>query len=1456
MHQESLTPGSMIKHYEVIRPIGEGGMGSVILARDTKLGRLVAIKFLIKDSGTASEDLLAEARATARCRHDNIVVIHEVDALLDRPYIVLEYLEGQTLRTWMKERSGPKAGLPIRVAVETMLPVMRALVCAHALGIVHRDLKPENVLVTATGSVKVLDFGFATRIESAGRAASESATAGTLPYMAPEQWLGEGVDAQSDLWAIGIILYELVIGAHPLAPTTVPRLMKVAHLATPMPSAHERHPDLGALGELIDWCLQKQKFKRIGSAQQLLETLERFAREAQAQARAPIEDPFAGLSAFQENDANRFFGRDSEVTEVVNRLRYEPLMAITGPSGAGKSSFIRAGVIPSLKQSDERWQTFTLRPGRQPLAVLMEILEDHAPKSRDNEDLSRVFHEQPGRLGAALRARCRHDEQRILLFIDQFEELYTLGTRPEERAAFLACLGGVADDASSPLRVVISMRSDFLDRLADDRAFGALVTRGLFLLPALNREGLRAALVKPVEGAGHRFDDDELISEMLDALGQTRSPLPLLQFTAAKLWESRDRLRKTLTRASYVAVGGIAGALSTHADMIVAGMSSGEQRIARAIVLRLVTPERTRAIVSTAELRELAEDGNAVEQVIQQLASARLLVIESVGEGATVEIVHESLIDRWGKLRQWLDESNQDTQFLARVRSAAQQWDKGGQAQGLLWRDQTATEAQQWLARKRDQSESETWLGKREDAYLRAVVALAERSRRVRRAVVAGTIAALGTVAVVVSYLAIRAADEARRAHEEARQARNATRMAAARELQNDPTLVLAILREIEGPDVPRGWAELTRWALCAGVAPIVLSHSNPVTRAAFSPDGKRIITASTDAIARIWNADGQTPPVLLRGHNGILWTAAFSSDGKRILTASVDRTIRMWDADSLAELSVLHDRIATAALSPDGQHIVGTGGDDTARIWSVDGKAEPLLLRGHQAIVPLAAFSPDGAFVVTASADKTARIWRADGTGEPIVLRGHEQSVGWAEFAPDGKRIVTASSDKTARVWNTDGASEPLILRGHDEEVSSAVFSHDGKYVVTGSSDKTARVWNANGKAVLKVLRGHDDLLRSAAFSPDDTRVVTASFDTTARVWRVDTKTEPSIIGQHGSAVRWAAFSPDGKQVVSTSAERNVLIWNVDGSGAPIVLNGHTERGMTAVFSPDGQHVATASHDKTVRVWNADGSGEPVILQGHTDRVASAMFSPDDKRIVSASDDKTIRVWNADGSGEASVFHVRDAMVRFAAFSPDGQHIVASFADKTIMVVRVDGTGEPRFIGSHEDEIITVFFSPDGEHIVSASRDKTAKVWPKDGSSAPVILRGHENWVLSAAFSPDGKQIVTASQDKTVRVWNADGTGEPLVLRSAAGGYNHAAFSPDGKRIVAASDDKTVSIWSDLEPLHGPNDPRLWTATSYCIPIERRMRILGVSASTAQADFDSCDRRVEQAQTNASTIP
>ncbi len=495
------------------------------------------------------------------------------------------------------------------------------------------------------------------------------------------------------------------------------------------------------------------------------------------------------------------------------------------------------------------------------------------------------------------------------------------------------------------------------------------------------------------------------------------------------------------------------------------------------------------------------------------------------------------------------------------------------------------------------------------------------------------------------------------------------------------------------------------------------IGHTDGIESASFSPDGKKIVTASGDHTAKVW--DGVTGKLLadLAGHTDGVESASFSPDGKKIVTASSDNTAKLWDGVTgklLLDLAGHNSAVISASFSPDGKKIVTASGDNTAKVW--DGVTGKLLtdLAGHTIAVCSASFSPDGKKIVTASYDNTAKVW--DGvTGKLLLdLAGHTSWVTSASFSPDGKKIVTASEDNTAKLW--DGVTGKLLLdlAGHTSWFTSASFSPDGKKIVTALGDNTAKVWDGVTGKLLLDLAGHTSAVISASFSPDGKKIVTASLDATPKVWDGVTGKLLTDLTGHTIAVYSASFSPDGKKIVTVSRDNTAKVW--DGATGKLLtdLTGHTKSVESASFSPDGKKIVTASGDNTAKVWDGVTGKLLLDLAGHTNSVYFACFSPDGKKIVTASEDNTAKVW-----------------------------------DGVTGKLLLDLAG-------HTYRVYSASFSPDGKNIVTASLDDTPKVWDAETGELITDLAGHTNQVISASFSPDGKNIVTASLDNTCKIWGA----------------------------------------------------------------------------------------------------
>ena len=684
-HEDWQPPGEF-DEYRLVRPLGYGHTGRVYLAHDTLLDRAVAVKFIPTVDPAALARVLVEARAAARLQHPNVATLYRVGQIDGRPYLVSEYLVGVTLDRLPR----PQPWLQVlRLGID----LARGLAAAHRRGVLHRDLKPANAVLDESGEVKLLDFGLAKLLDAPSSqdhaSSSQGALVGTPAFMSPEAWYGEEPTFRSDLYSLGVVLYELASGHTPFPSLSLHALAR-AVLQQDAPPLHQAAPGVDArFAAAVDRCLRRDPTERFASADELLEVLEAL-RARHTVTHVPEGNPYRGLQAFQEEHRALFFGRGREIRAVLERMRSSPFVLITGDSGVGKSSLCMAGVLPRVcegaLEDGRRWQVARLVPGSTPLAGIATALAPHL--MMEEAMAAQLLRTEPSAVARTLRATLG-GERGVVLHVDQLEELVTL-SEPQEAALVSELMGQLASGVAG-VRLLATVRSDFLTRLGALPGLGDALSRTLHLLRPLSRAEVREVITGPAQVKGVRFESEALITTLVESTVRAEGSLPLLQFTLAELWETRDRERGIITASALEALGGVGGALAWYADSVLDQLPPEQQLAARRLLMRLVTVEGTRARRTAPELLD-PQAGS--QEALEALIRARLVVVHESEAGATFDIAHEALLSGWARLAGWLAEATEARQLQARLELAAAEWERLERPREALWGERHLKEAQ------------------------------------------------------------------------------------------------------------------------------------------------------------------------------------------------------------------------------------------------------------------------------------------------------------------------------------------------------------------------------------------------------------------------------------------------------------------------------------------------------------------------------------------------------------------------------------------------------------------------------------------------------------------------------------------------------------------------------------------------------------------------------------------
>ncbi|BAY44986.1 WD-40 repeat-containing protein [Scytonema sp. HK-05] len=1114
-------------------------------------------------------------------------------------------------------------------------------------------------------------------------------------------------------------------------------------------------------------------------------------------------NPYQGLSAFGEEDAAFFFGRETFVNGLVQATHQEPLVAVIGPSGSGKSSVVFAGLIPQLR-GEGNWLIESFRPSHQPFYQLASALvRQLEPEIGETEKLRSAtglaVDIQQGKVTlqqVVSRIIERNSDKRLLLVADQFEELYTLCQVKEEQERFADTLLAVIQEGN--LTLILTLRADFLDDMLSYRPLRDVLQQFTpQFLSSMKREELQAAIELPAKKLEVQLDS-HLTQRILDDVGQEPGNLPLLEFALTRLWEKQQN--RVLTHQAYDEIGGVKKAIANHAEQVYQKLNEAQQQQAQRIFLQLVHPgegtQDTRRIATRAQVGE-----NNWGLVIYLAGyQARLVVTRRNELDDTVEVVHEALIREWGTLREWINANRQFRTWQERLKVAMLEWKNSNHDSGALLRGVPLTVAEDWLQKRSDEMTQE------ERDFIQASASQRDREKQERDRQRQRTIIALGSFSAVALILAGVAGV--------------GWRSAAIREITSLSTTSDALLNSdgrkalkaslkavVKMQHIPlvdadtRTQVELTLLNTVDNVAaPNTLGgHAKAVTGVSFSPDGKMLATASADNTVKLWDTATGKEIKTLSGHTDRVWDVSFSPDGKMLATASADNTVKLWDTATGKEIKTLtghKNAVYGVSFSPNGKMLASASYDNTVKLWETATGKEIKTLSGHTNTVFGVSFSPDGKMLATASADNTVKLWNP-ATGQEIqTFSGHTNWVNGVNFSPDGKMLATASRDKTVKLWETATGKEIKTFSGHTNAVKGVSFSPDGKMLATASRDKTVKLWEtATGKEI-KTFSGHTNWVNGVSFSPDGKMLASTSGDKTVKLWKTATGKEMKTFSGHTNTVWDVSFSPDSKMLATASNDNTVKLWNTDTGKEMKTLTGHKNAVYGVSFSPDGKMLATASRDNMVKLWNTNTGKEMKTLTGHTNWVNGVSFSPDGKMLATASRDNTVKLWNTDTGKEMKTLTGHTNRVWGVSFSPDGKMLATASWDNTVKLWETATAKEMKTLTGHTGTVYGVSFSPDGKMLATASNDKTVKLWETATVKEMKTLTGHTNDVYGVSFSPDGKMLATASRDNTVKLWDTVTGKEMKTLTGHTNWVWGVSFSPDGKMLATASGDNTVRLW------------------------------------------------------------
>jgi WD40 repeat protein/DNA-binding SARP family transcriptional activator len=1147
------------------------------------------------------------------------------------------------------------------------------------------------------------------------------------------------------------------------------------------------------------------------------------------------ECPYRGLAAFREQDADFYHGRERFVQQLTDALKRRSLVGvILGSSGAGKSSVVHAGLIPRMRD-EGKWSFIEFRPGGQPFQALANAVSialepgmSKADQLIEAHKLAEAFRTGDLSLSNVADRVLENDpkKRRLLLLVDQFEELYTLCPQPELRRRFIDMLIGAAQPAI-PVVLLMTLRADFMGQALSHRPLADALQHGTFILGPMNREELQAAIQNPAEKQGAAFEPG-LVNRILDDVGQEPGNLPLLEFALTLMWDQLDQ--GWLTHAAYEEIGRVEGALAHYAEKVYTGLDENEQEKARKIFIQLVQPgqgtEDTRRIATRLEL------GDDNWPLIQELADRRLVVTgRDEEEQETVELVHEAMISGWGRFRGWIDADRNFRVWQEGLRAAIRGWQASDRDDGALLRGAPLAQAGEWL------EERHTDLGEMENNFIQASLELhqkeqARREKR-RRLIVAGLAIGL-MVAVLLSVFALV---QRRSSLQNAAQAQNvalvAGSQAALANHDTDTAIALAWQAVRLNPDSALAQAQLSEVAYGTGTVRILEGNKDISAWIAMSPDDRTLLAGIDDGSVILWElATGQVLwEQQVQTQTGEPWVqdVAFSPDGG-VVAATYDDRIMFWQAATGQLIRQIDSVVNRQKITfhPSGDQFATTGSEEQSRlvIWDF---ASGEVLREFEpgTYIEDLVYTADGSTILIASRSGLLTLIDEQ-TGDVIreFQNYLEPDSGWLRYitlSPDGTRVIAASYANFLPVWDFEtgellenysyagvpsSAFHPqngtvligdisvlrtidlqtgAVLRsntGHNRGILGVAITSDGARAVTTGADETIRVWDLQGGQVVRRFTGPQASLGEISLSPDGRRMLVGSADGTTTLWDVEAGEEIRrfVDDQPITALR---FSPDGRSaLIGTSvlqglvAEPGYLIlWDVETGEEIRRFEGQPYAVEAVAFSPDGRLAASAGAGAMAILWDVETGAEIRRFEDYwvdspwgIETFWDVEFSPDGNRIFASHTSQVfashsngaIIGWDVESGKRIQELFGHSQVAASIVFSKDGQRLVSGGTDSQIILWDM-GTGNIlRRFATHPGGTRQVQFSPDESFLLGGSLNGTNSLWRVD--TGEEIRRYEGGFVKSMRFTLDGHHAVVGYQDGRVELWRIDSTLEELL--------------------------------------------------------------------------------------------